>query len=156
MTAPSVRDLLDETAADSVDPRYVDKVERMKNRMSDEEIARFLWDRGKLDGENVRKYGFHKTMSNVSASEIPEEAPDYVGDVGTAEAAGLKQNLSAAANQTDEGIEDLDEDDGEELTAKSPKPVLEAEAEQRGLSTAGTRQEIFDRIVEYDEAQAAG
>lgn len=149
MTTPTVHDILADMVEASVDPRFAAKVDRMKKQYSDEELARFLWDRGALPAELERKYGLNKVMSNVSASEIPEEAPDYVGDIGTAEAAGLKPPSTSAEAPPDE-LEDLDNVDGEELTANSPRGVLEEEARTRGLSISGNRQDIFDRIVEYD------
>lgn len=156
MTA-TVNEILDEMVEESVDPRFVEKVKRMKKRMSESELARWLFDRGALPTELHRKYGLNRVLSNVSASEIPEEAPEYVGDENTAGTAGLDTPpLTPASVQDDEEFSDVDEDDdeveeGDDLTPKSPKSVLQDEAANRGLPTSGTRQELFDRIVAHDQ-----
>lgn len=67
----------------------IKKLERTRDQYSEEGLAMFLHGRGVLPVELQHKYGLDKTGSNVAAGEIPEEAPEYVGDVDTAGLAGL-------------------------------------------------------------------
>lgn len=150
----TVNEVLDQMVEDSIDPRFHDKVSRMKQRMSEQELARWLFDRGALPDDLKKKYKLDRVMSNVSSvSEIPEEAPPEQGDVNTAGQFGLDTPPPSPDAMDDDGLEDLEED-GDELTAESPKEVLQTEAENRGLSKSGTRQEIFDRIVAFDNDES--
>jgi hypothetical protein len=96
------------------------KMERTVEQYDDAGLAKFLNDRGALSPELQKKYGLNRLGSNVSASEIPEEAPDYQGDVGLAADAGLKPapldpSLLNAGTEPIQPDDEEEEADGEEV-----------------------------------------
>ena len=106
------------------------------------EDARYLSDRGLLSAEEEAAAGV-KPVPN-GGTNIPLDEVENTGDVNTTDGVPIVGGSPApeAPASTD-------------LTAESPKEELQAEAEARGLSKSGNRQEIFDRIVEHDEAKAS-
>lgn len=109
------------------------------------EDAQYLSDRGLLSAEEEAEHGI-KPIPNGGAN-VPLDEVENTGDVNTSDGAPLVGGSPApeASASTD----------GDDLTAESSKDLLQSEAEARGLSKSGTKQEIFDRIVEHDSAQTA-
>jgi hypothetical protein len=85
------------------------KLERVRDRMDEGDIAVFLRDRGKLPKELEKQYNLDQLGSNVGASEIPEEAPEYTGDVGTAELAGMAPPLAPPQEAPVDEIDDYND-----------------------------------------------
>lgn len=83
------------------------KLERMADNYDEKGLAKYLNDRGLLPDDLKHKYRLDRPGSNVTAGEIPEEAPEYTGDVGLAAAAGLKEDpLARSANADEDELPD--------------------------------------------------
>lgn len=122
------------------------------------EDAKYLSDRGLLSAAEEEKYGIKPVPNGGTAPDLSDV--ENTGDAGTGDGAPLVggvglPNPPGSQQGGAPAPEATGDDASVEITAESPKAVLQAEAEARSLSTSGNRQEIFDRIVEHDAEQGS-
>ena len=135
------------------------KLERMAESYDESGLAKFLNDRGQLPRELQRKYGLDKVGSWVAPTEIPEEAPEYTGDEGTAELAGMNLVPEAGTPAEEEPEEpDVDTvDDYNELTVKRLKAEVDRRNEERSeefqIVVQGTAKQDYVNALEADDAE---